>query len=214
VVAWVAAYILGKAADGIWDRASNAPDIRTLNARLIEVEKVLGDPFRESIVTLRQRLSQNTTQDEYYRYATSSIRSLEVQVSANTQDIRRLETRLDRVELDQRSLAGDLRQYLGGIPAETRYKNEPITLPVDRPPNFDWERLKNEYEKRDKDFVEERNRRTIAKYPWCHRCRHYHPPLDQRGCPRRPATHKPCGTRHFPDEWCPVEKGRIPPPGY
>lgn len=83
----------------------------------------------------------------------------------------------------------------------------------------EMDRLRAEYEARKKvtdkqneEAKREAMQKAIAGSPWCNRCSHYHP-IDPRGCPTAPGTHKVCGTKHWLDEVCPLYGFRIPPPG-
>ena len=72
-------YLLGKAADAVWDSATGKPDIRELEARLERLEKLLGGASAP-ISQLRANLGPSTTAESYRRSANGALAALEKSV--------------------------------------------------------------------------------------------------------------------------------------
>jgi len=127
LVTWLGGYLLGKIADGIWEKTTDLPDIRTLDTRLYNLEVNIGDePIKKAISELRNQINERTTHSKYESYVRATLSSLQRQVdentkvirenteniSKNTEDINAILKRVDSLEKSQQRQTLDSKVHL------------------------------------------------------------------------------------------------------
>ena len=104
---WFEGYLLGKAADGIWDSVTGKPDVRELQERLDAFQADLArtdSRCADEIKRLRLKIDRNTTEEQYRELAIGTARRLE-KLELRVDDLARI---LDDVKkfVAQESIAG------------------------------------------------------------------------------------------------------------
>jgi len=135
VAKWVGQYLLGKAADKIWDKVTGQPDVKELDRRLHRVEQALAASdakLAECIKKLREGITPTTTYDEYYVQAIKAVGDLDTRVKdlerkaeITEKKLKELEDRVSQLEGKQGKAAGEKeRELIAGLRFGVRAQND------------------------------------------------------------------------------------------
>jgi hypothetical protein len=86
ILNFVGSFLLGKAADAIWNSATGKPDVNELQQRIRQLEQLLGDSS-EPMRKLRSQVSSTTTLPEFHKEAQVALTSLQEAVSNDPQSL-------------------------------------------------------------------------------------------------------------------------------
>lgn len=86
ILEFAGSYLLGKAADAVWDSATGKPDIKELEARLTRLERLLGDASAP-IANLRKNVTSNTSEQIYRDNANSALTALRQSVKSDPNEL-------------------------------------------------------------------------------------------------------------------------------
>jgi len=126
----VAGYVFGKAMDGIFDPyTGRQKDYGLLVDRLSGLEQAVDSQLRGPISDLLQKITRETTEQEYRRLAQNTIESLqrlEERLGITEAEVRMLKTRIDRIEIESKDEIRKLWERLDQQETEINRQSETI----------------------------------------------------------------------------------------
>lgn len=112
VVGWARDYLLGKAADHVWDSATGKPDVEQLQRRLAHVEREVERASRSAAVAapirdLRRQITPDTSYAEYSRLAKKALDDVNARLEKLEREVQVLEQRVNQHD----ATLDDLKQW-------------------------------------------------------------------------------------------------------